>query len=443
MIEQNLFLAIALALLGGLFQVLSVLILAYPKARDYEVSKLTQKALIPMNIFVQLLNGAATSGAAIFGPVAIVMPVTVSAQLLFNIIIFGYLEMEAFDKDVQVGTFIVVSGAILLPFVGPTIQNDQEIMELLSSPWALAWTSFLSTGVLISGILCFTTIHTKKWKERSKAVYVNLTIARVFSSVLSASLSKALALVTGPALVFVVLGFLLCGFVLGTSVVLQATKVEQKLFVPVISSTTQIVNAATGLILWEDWLVVQSWAGYAVVMMQIIVGVYLISSLDFFENTADPHYGMRQSMAITSVAGRRHAFQNSKHEGKRDLKTNLEESFRDNKGVMSSQSIRSGLIGGQIDSSRGLIGGFHQFKNGSTESSLDAEDDNNSKSQGKLSDTESLGSKTFLKAIELAVDAAERGENRHITPPKHKLRKILNDDGMDSSIESFPDNSNN
>jgi len=52
MIEQNLFLAIALALLGGLFQVLSVLILAYPKARDYEVSKLTQKALIPMNIFV-------------------------------------------------------------------------------------------------------------------------------------------------------------------------------------------------------------------------------------------------------------------------------------------------------------------------------------------------------------------------------------------------------
>jgi hypothetical protein len=302
MVEQNLLVAISLAVLGGFFQVVSVLILAYPehqkevKGKDFK--KPMRKVLVPINLVIQLINGAATTGAAIFGPVAIVMPVTVSAQLMFNILIFGYLEMEQFDKDVQVGTFIVVLGSALLPIVGPTVQQDQEILELLNAPYSLVWTSFLFAGVCISGFSCFACVNTNKWKEESLPVYATLTIARVFSSVLSASLSKALALVSGVPLIITIIGFLICGVVLGTSVVLQATKTEQKLFVPVISCGTQLVNAATGLILWEDWKVVQSVTGYSLVMVQIIVGVYLISSLDFFENTADPYYGMRQAVTI-------------------------------------------------------------------------------------------------------------------------------------------------
>jgi len=208
--------------------------------------------------------------------------------------------MEHFGKDVQVGTFIVVLGAVVLPIVGPTVQQDQDILELLKAPLSLVWTSFLFIGVCLSGICCFGCVNTKQWGVKSLPVYITLVVARVFSSVLSTSLSKALALVSGLPLITVIAGFLICGFVLGTSVVLQATKTEQKLFVPIISCATQMVNAVTGLILWEDWRVVQSWAGYAAMIVQIIVGVYLISSLDFFENTAEPNYGLRQTIALQS-----------------------------------------------------------------------------------------------------------------------------------------------
>jgi hypothetical protein len=303
MMEQNLTFAIGLALIGGVFQVISVLILAYPehiqKTKDKQFPCKT--ILLPLNILFQLINGVVNTGATIFGPVSIVMPIMVSSQLFFNMVIFGYLQMEEFGKDVQVGTFIVVLGAVFLPIVGPTLQQDQEIMELLSAPWSLAWTSFLFAGVVLSGISCLTCVNTKKWEAESIPVYVTLTVARVFSSVLSASLSKTFVLVSGFQLIAVIGGFLICSMILMLSIVLQATKTEQKLFVPIISCGTQLVNAATGLVLWEDWKVVQSWVGYPAVMIQIVVGVYLISSLDFFENTADTNYSIRQSLMLSSI----------------------------------------------------------------------------------------------------------------------------------------------
>ncbi len=325
MVEQNLLFAVSLATLGGLIQVLSVLIIAWPehvqqtnpKKASRQFSPLFLKLLVPFNIFIQLFNGAANTGAAIYGPVAIVMPVMVSSQLLFNIIIFGYLEMEFFGKDVQVGTFIVVLGAVVLPTVGPTVQQNQNILELLSAPPSLVWTSFLFVGVVVSGVLCYCCVagggpksenHETRikerwtWKAESLLTYIVLVTARVFSSVLSTSLSKTFALVSGGyTLIASIVGFLICGVVLSTSVVLQATKTEQKLFVPIISCATQLVNAATGLILWEDWRVVQSWVGYSAVLVQIVVGVYLISSLDFFENTAEPNFGMRQTLVIRNI----------------------------------------------------------------------------------------------------------------------------------------------
>lgn len=413
MVTQNLTFAIILALLGGLFQVISVLVLAYPEhlkqTKGRQFKKPMKRVLVPINIFVQLFNGAATTGAAIFGPVAIIMPVSVSSQLLFNILIFGYLKMERFDKDVQVGTFIVVLGAITLPVVGPTVQQNQDIMELLSAPWSLLWTSFLFAGVVISGILCFACVNTKRFDVRSKAVYVTLAVARVFSAVLSASLSKALALVTGYRLAIVICGFLICGLVLGTSVVLQATETEQKLFVPMISVLTQLVNATTGLILWEDWRVVQSWVGYAAIMVQIVVGVYLISSLDFFENTTDPNYGMAQYVMIRQEATRSLAL---REEGGVDNYTaNVSESPKEVN--TSTRSLNEQHNTSSVTSVRGLVGGIR--------SELSRHQQYSRRQTDNLSISDHFteyDDKFLIKVIKLAENASKRGEDRFVTPPK-------------------------
>ena len=429
---------------------LSVLVLAYPEhlkqTQGRKFHKHFRKVLIPVNIFVQLFNGAATTGAAIFGPVAIIMPVTVSAQLLFNILIFGYLQMEEFGKDVQVGTFIVVLGSVMLPVVGPTVQQNQDITELLMHPQSLVWTSFLFSGVLISGIACFGCVHTKRWEAESRLVYVCLAVARVFSSVLSASLSKALALVTGLQLAVVICGFLICGFVLGTSVVLQATKTEQRLFVPLISCLTQLVNAVTGLILWEDWRVVQSWAGYSAVTIQIIVGVYLISSLDFFQNTADPHYGFNQSFRITNESMRNFNIQllkddanentNTKTKTNTNADTKHEESssggdspnnetFEEDAlehgfNLQSSKSSSLQQLGGlastsSVRSIRGLIGGIKQEPSYRQTDACDVRIDI-SNNEGRFD--ERHATKVLVRSMLLAEKASKRGERRFVTPPQ-------------------------
>ena len=286
MIEQNLTLCIILSILGGVLQVLSVLVLAYPEHIErsnphYRTPDFVKNMLYLLNILIQVVTVFVNIGATIYGPVAIVYPLFVASQLLFNMIVFGFLGMEEFSKDVQVGTFMVILGSVFLPIVGPTVQQDQDIMVLLASPIAVGWTAILSIGILVTGMICFMKVN--KWEVNSTPVYVVLTVARVFSGVLSGSLSKAFAMASGGAFVGMMIGFVLCNVVLMTAVVQQATLTEQKVFVPVSSCMIQVVNAMTGLILWEDWKVVQNWTGYVGVIIQIIVGIYLISSLDFFK----------------------------------------------------------------------------------------------------------------------------------------------------------------
>eukprot|EP01083_Nonionella_stella_P230166 813937_1 len=64
------------------------------------------------------------------------------------------------------------------------------------------------------------------------------------------------------------------------STILNPTRVDQKLFVPALTCGNQTLNAVTGLIIWQDWKVIQSWTGYLVVMMIILLGVYLTSTIN-------------------------------------------------------------------------------------------------------------------------------------------------------------------
>ena len=48
---------------------------------------------------------------------------------------------------------------------------------------------------------------------------------------------------------------------------LLQTLAEQKLFVPINAAMIVFINALTGILIWEDWRVVQSWLGYACVFL--------------------------------------------------------------------------------------------------------------------------------------------------------------------------------
>jgi len=307
MFDQNIFIASSLAILGGCCQVLAVLILAYPeyhKGKGNAISKTLEKLLVPLNILFQVIVGIVNTASTWFGPVSIVMPMRVSSQLLFNMLFFASLGIEEFTKDVRVGTFIVVTAAFILPVVGPTVQQDQDVMILLEHWTSEAWSIFLLFLMVVSGIFCIQFLATKSQgvgvvRHRHKTII--LLTARVSSAVISTSVSKLLVVTSGYTLAYSLVGYVFCSIIISTVAILQATEVDQSFFVPATACGIQFVNAITGLIIWQDWKVVQSWSGYALVMLQIVLGVYLIASIEEYGNSSDSDFALTQSFTIRAA----------------------------------------------------------------------------------------------------------------------------------------------
>jgi len=232
--EQNVTYASGLAALGGCLQVLAILILAYPEFQktqhNIKYSERFEQILVPLNILCQIAVGLVNTVSTWYGPVSIVIPIRVSAQLIFNMLFFGKLGIENFPKDVRVGTYIVVSGALILPIVGPTAQQGQNVVELLEQPLSEFWTMILFSLTAVSGFYCMRFIATKsngKKKLEHPYKFVILLTARVTSAVLSTSISKFLVGTSGIGLLITICAFLACSVVITCVAILQATEVDQ------------------------------------------------------------------------------------------------------------------------------------------------------------------------------------------------------------------------
>jgi len=304
MVKQNISFASTLSAIGAGLQVTAILVLAYPEFQktknNVKYTEKFEKLFMPMNILCQFAGGLFNTASTWYGPVSILVPINVSAQLLFNMFFFGALGIEHFPTDVRIGTSVVALGALLLPNVGPSAQDGQDVMELFDHLPAKLWMSILVGSTAISGYYCIGWIE-----EKSRSGFLNheykdliIMIAKVSSGVLASSLSKFLAGTAGLSFVTTVIGFVACSLVVGAVSILQATETDQSSFVPISSCGIQFINAITGLIIWQDYLVVQSWPGYFTVMMQILLGVYLISSMDTFSSSVDSNYALAQSVKI-------------------------------------------------------------------------------------------------------------------------------------------------
>lgn len=148
-LEQNMAVCVVFSALGGVLEVFATACLAYPAARmlqGYQYTDRQLKACLAANILFQIL--ASLSGnlfATWFGPVSIVGPTFFAAQLLVNLVLFWIvLGIEAFSREMQVGTYVVVVAVVLLLVTGPVAQEYSESFEDLviqpaAATWALFW----------------------------------------------------------------------------------------------------------------------------------------------------------------------------------------------------------------------------------------------------------------------------------------------------------------
>lgn len=257
-----------------------------------------------------------------YGPVSLVVPFFYSATLLSNMFLFGVvLGTEFFSKTMRVGTYVILTAVILLPVVGPDIQQHQDIVHLFHKWYAIGWFTLLLCATAVTGTLLVTSsggngsgsggaleqfsTQTRFWillVARAASISVNLTVSRSF--------------ILSPSHVMWICFLILkvaSGAVYTYAIIVQGTAVDQARFVPLNTTTIILVNAATGVFIWEDWRVIQSWHGYACVFVLLGLGCDLLLTVPLLhEDNPTFGTGRRALLLMHPKRGYYHAIPDSR-----------------------------------------------------------------------------------------------------------------------------------
>ena len=251
---------------------------------------------------VPFLLSSATSCPCIHTTLPVVGPIFFAAQLLANLVVFWIvLGLEAFSREMQIGTYVIVVSVVLLIVNGPESQNygDTTFQQLISQLYALIWACLLTGAMLVCGfIVTFVDLQHTKRKWWFKYV-VLLLLAGGTAFALNLSTGKALVLPTNRFwLAINIVVKIVSGMIYTRAILVQSTAVEQKVFVPINAAFIVLINALTGIIIWEDGKVVSSWVGYACVFLLLALGCgLLLGDLGLLqESSPETFLGARASM---------------------------------------------------------------------------------------------------------------------------------------------------
>jgi len=308
-VKQSLTLCILLMSLSGLLRVVATMVLAYPDfvakknrrsrgvGNDDSLSSIGRfMGTFYVACHVLLLGVAAVVSivGSFFGPVSIAVPVQTGSQLLFNVVAMGaVLKMRNFDKAQRTGTYVVFFSVLSLIDVGPGLQDNQNVMELLSKPDALIWSTFLSLAMIVAALFTIPLLFSRSdggdgngdgnFFERHS--FLTLTVGVTVSNVGMATSGKTLGMLTSDEALAMASLYYVSASILGLLFsVVSATKCEQGIFTPLSSVALIIVNMITGIIVWEDWKVIDMWIGYMCACMLMCWGVYLLAEVDLIDN---------------------------------------------------------------------------------------------------------------------------------------------------------------
>jgi multidrug transporter EmrE-like cation transporter len=251
---------VLLALMGGVFNVLSINILGYPthlKKKKVEQCPGEQTASIsPIFTLLNLLFAFASVGMFVLatgaGPIALAMPLMTGSGLLLNMLAQSMLRIKQFIKPVRVGTLVLVGAVICLVDVGPSEQKGQDVLLLLSSVESIIWIVACVTVLLFACYKC-RSLADAPMDSLSK----NLAFAAVaaLAGVLGASIGKLM--MQGPGIgplfyLFVFLYVTVCSGVLNFgAAMLAASRADLGLYMPIFSCLQLWVNCLTGLVIWQ------------------------------------------------------------------------------------------------------------------------------------------------------------------------------------------------
>ena len=271
------------ATIGAFAAVISSTCVAYPnfleqKHKELTYSKFRKTLHAVLNVSFSLLAVGCFIKATGYGPVALAMPLQTGMTLLLNMVVQTVLRMKRYTKEMTAGTLVLVCAVIILVDVGPSEQHDllEDPLPLLETVPAIIW-NLICVAICILGALGI-----RSSNEGTNLQLISYSMAISSTTVLAASIGKLMQETTGSVVYLFIALYIVLGVVNLYWSAKAAGSTDISLLMPVQSSITLALNCVTGLLVWQDWRVIEAWTSYIMVYLLILLGVYTCASeIDF------------------------------------------------------------------------------------------------------------------------------------------------------------------
>ena len=284
----NLFLCVVLSAIGSASYILGIMALAYPaflvktKRNGEPYSSLVEYGFLGLYVVGQSGALVLPLVASWYGPVAIALPVYQATMLMWNMIVMSMLDMQSFTKSEMTGTLVLMVSSFMLLEAGPTASDrrDAESYDNVGTAGPLLWILFLAALWAASAWGMYIDF-TGKQPLPPGGVMATYVVAQGVGTSGTTSLGKIFSLnKSGVGVLVTLVLYVLCGATNTYSSIAAAKKINQGEFIPFASCCSLLLNAATGLVLWEDGESITMWVTYGGIYVLVILGVYLLSSAD-------------------------------------------------------------------------------------------------------------------------------------------------------------------
>jgi len=268
------------ATMGAFASVISSTSVAYPnfleqKHKEITYSKSRKAVHAVLNVVFSLLGVGCFIKATGYGPVALAMPLQNGMSLLLNMMVQTVLRMKRYTKEMTAGTLVLVCAVIILVDIGPS-EQDLDPLPLLETVPAIIWNT-TCIAICILGALGI-----RSSAEGTNIQLVSYSMAISATTVLAASIGKLMQITTGFVVYIFIALYLIIGVLNLYWAATAAGTTDMSLLLPVQSSMTLALNCVTGLLVWQDWRVIEAWTSYIMVYLLVLLGVYICAAgVDF------------------------------------------------------------------------------------------------------------------------------------------------------------------
>jgi len=209
------------------------------------------------------------------GAVATVMPIQTGANLVTNMILQIGLGLKPYNKNMRLGTLILMCAVAMLAEIGPKEPEYIDVIALIGNPIAAAWIAFLVICTALSLVAAYATANHPR---RSYSKLISLTAVISLTTVIGSSVSKCFGLLEGFTLLAALAIYFVDGVVLMGFTLVANAQCDVSLYIPLQLSSQLVINMFTGLFAWGDSKTLTTPVAYSLVYVISVMAVYLISS---------------------------------------------------------------------------------------------------------------------------------------------------------------------